>query len=66
MTGAHGGCCCNHDDPHDNKVRQDESVHTPQILMVADDAGCCGDAKDEESSRTTDHAGHSTATASPS
>ena len=66
MTGAHGGCCCNHHDPHDNHPRQDESLHTPQILTVTQGAGCCGGAKDEETSRTNDRAGHSTATASPS
>lgn len=66
MTGAHGGCCCNHDDSHDNDARQDECVHTPQTSTVTEGAGCCDCAKDEETGWTADHAGHSTAARSTS
>lgn len=66
MTSEHGGCCCNHNDPHDNHDQQDTVVHTPHIVTVPASAGCCGGAKEAEMSRSNDHAGHSTATASPS
>ena len=66
MTGEHGGCCCNHDDPHDNHDQQDKVVQSPQILLVSEGAGCCGEAKDEETSRSNDHAERFTAVRSTS
>ena len=66
MIGEDGGCCCNHDDPHDNDDQQGEIVQSAQILTVTEGAGCCGGAKDEETSRPNDHAEHSTPMRSPS
>ena len=60
MSGEHGGCCCNHADPHDNHDQLDKVVRSPQTLTVTEGAGCCGGARDEEASRSNDHAGHST------
>ena len=66
MTGEHGGCCCNHDDLHDNNDHHDKVVHAPQATMATEAPGCCGGGKVEEPSRPDDHAGHFTAVRSSS
>ena len=72
MTGERGGCCCNHDDLHDNHDNHDhhdhhdKGVQAPQATMATVAPGCCGGAKVEESSRSDDHAGHFTAVPSSS
>ena len=66
MTGEHGGCCCNHDDPHDTHDEQHEIVQSPPILTDTKGEDCCGGVKNEETSRPNDHAGHSTDVRSPS
>ncbi len=42
MAGEHGGCCCNHDDQHDNHDHHDVAVHAPQIQLATEASGCCG------------------------
>lgn len=67
MAGEHGGCCCNHDDQHDNHDHHDKGVQAPRATTVTEAAGCGGGvAKDEEMSRSNDHAGHSIAVRSTS
>lgn len=68
MAGEHGGCCCNHDDQHDNHDHHDKGVQAPPIRTIAEAAGCCGGAaNDNETSRSNhDHAGHSAAARSSS
>ncbi len=66
MTGEHGGCCCNHDDPDDNHDQPDEIVQSPQILTLTEGAACCCGAKHKETSLPKDHAAHSTEVRSPS
>ena len=65
MAGEHGGCCCNHDDPHDIHEHQEKIVQSP-IRTVTEGAGCCGGAKVEETLQSNDHAGHSAEVRSPS
>ena len=59
MAGEHGGCCCNHDDQHDNHDQHDKVGQEPQILTVTEAASCCnGQSEYDETARSNDHAGH--------
>lgn len=64
MSGEHGGCCCNHDDQHDNHAYV-EGVQVSEHMADAEGAGCCNATKGERAPRSNDHAEHS-AVRSPS
>lgn len=59
MANEHAGCCCKHDDQHDNHDHHDKDADTIDVPTVIEAAGCCaGTTKDEKKSRSNDHAGH--------